>query len=51
MTGSEILLIAIQAFGGVALFIYGMTMLGSGLEKNFGRQNGENSLQPHKQRL
>lgn len=33
MTGSEILLIAIQAFGGVALFIYGMTMLGSGLEK------------------
>lgn len=33
MTGSEILLIAIQAFGGVALFIYGMTMLGKGLEK------------------
>lgn len=33
MSGSEILLIAIQAFGGVALFIYGMTMLGSGLEK------------------
>lgn len=33
MTGSEILLIAIQAFGGVALFIYGMSMLGSGLEK------------------
>lgn len=33
MTGSEILLIAIQAFGGVALFIYGMTMLGRGLEK------------------
>lgn len=33
MTGTEIFLIAIQAFGGVALFIYGMSMLGSGLEK------------------
>lgn len=33
MTGQEIFLIAIQAFGGVALFIYGMSMLGSGLEK------------------
>lgn len=26
MTGNEIFLIAIQAFGGVALFIYGMSM-------------------------
>lgn len=33
MTGNDIFFIAIQAFGGVALFIYGMSMLGSGLEK------------------
>ena len=33
MTGTEILLIAIQAFGGIALFMYGKTMLGRGLEK------------------
>lgn len=33
MTGTEIFLIAVRAFGGVALFIYGMSMLGSGLEK------------------
>ena len=33
MTGTEILLIAIQAFGGIALFMYGKTMLGKGLEK------------------
>ncbi|MBP1560103.1 MAG: Na/Pi cotransporter family protein [Oscillospiraceae bacterium] len=33
MSGSEILLIAIKAFGGVALFIYGMLMLSRGLEK------------------
>lgn len=33
MNGSDIFLIAIKAFGGVALFIYGMLMLGSGLEK------------------
>ena len=33
MTGTDILFTAIQAFGGLALFIYGMTMLGNGLEK------------------
>ena len=33
MTVSDILLIAIKALGGIALFIYGMTMLGRGLEK------------------
>ena len=33
MTVSEIILIAIKAFGGVALFIYGMVMLSRGLEK------------------
>lgn len=33
MTVSEIVLIAIKAFGGVALFIYGMVMLSRGLEK------------------
>lgn len=33
MTGTEIFLIAIQTLGGIALFIYGMTMLGNGLEK------------------
>ncbi len=33
MTGSDITLIAIQAFGGVALFVYGMLMLSRGLEK------------------
>ncbi|MBD5144856.1 MAG: Na/Pi cotransporter family protein [Ruminococcus sp.] len=33
MSGSDIVLIAIQAFGGVALFIYGMLMLSRGLEK------------------
>ncbi len=33
MTGTDILFTAIQAFGGLALFIYGMSMLGSGLEK------------------
>ena len=33
MTGTEIFLIAIQAFGGIALFMYGKTMLGKGLEK------------------
>ncbi|MCM1024259.1 MAG: Na/Pi cotransporter family protein [Prevotella sp.] len=33
MTGSDIVLIAVQAFGGVALFIYGMLMLSRGLEK------------------
>ncbi len=33
MTGTEFFLIAIQALGGIALFIYGMTMLGRGLEK------------------
>ena len=33
MTGTDILLIAIQAFGGIALFMYGKTMLGKGLEK------------------
>lgn len=33
MSGTEILLIAIQAFGGIALFMYGKTMLGRGLEK------------------
>lgn len=33
MTGTDIFLIAIQAFGGTALFMYGKTMLGKGLEK------------------
>ncbi|MGN0674936.1 MAG: Na/Pi cotransporter family protein [Oscillospiraceae bacterium] len=33
MSGSDILLIAIKAFGGVALFVYGMLMLSRGLEK------------------
>ena len=33
MTASEIILIAIKAFGGVSLFIYGMVMLSRGLEK------------------
>ncbi len=33
MAGSDIALIAIQAFGGVALFVYGMLMLSRGLEK------------------
>lgn len=33
MSGADIVLIAIQAFGGVALFIYGMLMLSRGLEK------------------
>ncbi|MCH5348467.1 MAG: Na/Pi cotransporter family protein [Oscillospiraceae bacterium] len=33
MTGTDIFLIAIQAFGGIALFMYGKTMLGKGLEK------------------
>ncbi len=33
MTASDIVLIAIQAFGGVALFVYGMLMLSRGLEK------------------
>lgn len=33
MSGTDIVLIAIQAFGGVALFIYGMLMLSRGLEK------------------
>lgn len=33
MTGTDILFTAIQALGGLALFIYGMTMLGNGLEK------------------
>ncbi len=33
MTGSDIVLIAVQAFGGVALFVYGMLMLSRGLEK------------------
>jgi len=33
MTGTDIALIAIQAFGGVALFVYGMLMLSRGLEK------------------
>ncbi len=33
MAGTDILFTAIQAFGGLALFIYGMTMLGNGLEK------------------
>lgn len=33
MSGTDIVLIAVQAFGGVALFIYGMLMLSRGLEK------------------
>lgn len=33
MSGTDIILIAVQAFGGVALFIYGMLMLSRGLEK------------------
>ncbi len=33
MSGTDIMLIAIKALGGIALFIYGMTMLGRGLEK------------------
>ncbi len=33
MAGTDIVLIAIQAFGGVALFVYGMLMLSRGLEK------------------
>ena len=33
MSGTDLILIAIQALGGIALFIYGMTMLGRGLEK------------------
>lgn len=33
MSGADIVLIAVQAFGGVALFIYGMLMLSRGLEK------------------
>ncbi len=33
MSGTDILFTVIQAFGGLALFIYGMSMLGSGLEK------------------
>lgn len=33
MAGSDITLIAVQAFGGVALFVYGMLMLSRGLEK------------------
>ncbi len=33
MTGTDVLFSAVQAFGGLALFIYGMNMLGKGLEK------------------
>lgn len=33
MDGFEITSIAIRAFGGIALFLYGMTMLGNSLEK------------------
>ena len=33
MGATDIILTAIQAVGGLALFIYGMTMLGNGLEK------------------
>lgn len=36
MTTSQIVLTAISAFGGIALFLYGMNVLGSGLEKSTG---------------
>ncbi len=41
MSTTEIIQIAITTLGGIASLLYGMNVLGSGLEKNFRRKNGE----------
>lgn len=48
MSTTEIIQIAITTLGGIALLLYGMNVLGSGLEKNFRRKNGENSGKAYK---